>query len=176
MPPIPVWHFSPNPLRGSRWRPCYALKLYQWKIFKIALYRLDLRVKENKKIFPTVRQTYSQHDAMLDVEENLFLFSVVPDKSMQCVGMRNPAQQTWVCWQRDNCVTLNSENSNQKNAHITAITLLGRKTGRLWCVLHRLCWHKHEPSVKMSQNREPILRISRRFCCSFQLTMGSVTD
>ena len=75
---------------------------------------MDLRVKENKKIFPTVRQTYSQHDAMLDVEENLFLFSVVPDKSMQCVGMRNPTQQTWVCWQRDNCVTLNSENSNHR--------------------------------------------------------------
>lgn len=45
---------------------------------------------------------------MFDVEKNLFLFPVVPDKSVQCITVRNPANQTRVRRQWNYCIALDS--------------------------------------------------------------------
>lgn len=36
---------------------------------------------------------YPQHDAMFNVEQDLFLLSVVSDKCMQCVTVGDPTNQ-----------------------------------------------------------------------------------
>ena len=162
------------------------MKLYHWINISICSLRLDLRVKEktkkkkkNKKISSRIKQTYSQHYAMFDVEQNLFLFSVVPDESMQCVRMINPTNQTWICWQWDNCVSLNSENSNHNNQYITALILFQHKTkGRSWMrcssttlALTQTQKCKHD----MRQSREPYPGFIV-FSVDHQLTLSSVTD
>lgn len=51
---------------------------------------------------------HPQHDAMLDVEQNLLLFSVVSDKGMQGVAVGHPPNQAWVGGQRDHGVALDA--------------------------------------------------------------------
>lgn len=103
---------------------------------------------------------------MFDVKQNFFLFPVVPNESMQCVRMINPAKQTWVCWQWDNCVSLNSENSNQDNQYITALKLFRHITkGRSWmrCSSITLALTQTQ-KCKYETDQRAILRIYRLFC------------
>lgn len=52
--------------------------------------------------------TYPQHDAMLDVQEDLLLLPVVPDEGMQGVTVGDPANEARVGRQRDDCVPLDA--------------------------------------------------------------------
>lgn len=51
---------------------------------------------------------HPQHDAMLDVEQNLLLFSVVSNEGMQGVAVGHPSNQAWVGGQRDHSVALDA--------------------------------------------------------------------
>lgn len=51
---------------------------------------------------------HPQHDAMLDVEQNLLLFSVVSDEGMQGVAVGHPSNQARVGGQRDHSVALDA--------------------------------------------------------------------
>lgn len=51
---------------------------------------------------------YPEHDAMLDVQQNLLLLSVVSDEGVQGVAVRHPSNQARVGGQRDHCVALNA--------------------------------------------------------------------
>lgn len=53
-------------------------------------------------------RTYSKHDAMLDVQENLLLLPVVPDEGVQRVTVGDPANEARVGGQRDDCVSLDA--------------------------------------------------------------------
>ena len=52
---------------------------------------------------------HPEHDAMFNVEQNLFLLSVVPDEGMQGVTVGHPANQAWVGGQRDYCIALDAD-------------------------------------------------------------------
>lgn len=41
-------------------------------------------------------ETYPQHDAMLNVEQDFLLLSIVPDEGMQCVTVGDPADEARV--------------------------------------------------------------------------------
>ena len=45
--------------------------------------------------------TYPQHDAVLNVKEDLFLVAVVPDQRVQRVGVGHPADEARVGRKRD---------------------------------------------------------------------------
>lgn len=51
---------------------------------------------------------------MFNVEQNLFLLSVVSDEGMQGVTVGHPANQAWVGGQGDHCVALNADECNTK--------------------------------------------------------------
>lgn len=51
---------------------------------------------------------YPQHDAMFNVEQDLFLLSVVSDEGMQRVTVGNPTYQAWICWQWNNSISLDA--------------------------------------------------------------------
>lgn len=52
--------------------------------------------------------SHPEHDAMLDVEQNLLLLPVVSDEGVQGVAVGHPSDQTRVCGQRDHGVALNA--------------------------------------------------------------------
>lgn len=52
---------------------------------------------------------HPQHDAMLDVEQDLLLLAVVPDEGVQRVAVRHPANQARVGGQRDDGVALDAD-------------------------------------------------------------------
>jgi len=52
---------------------------------------------------------HPEHDAVLNVEQNLLLLSVVPDEGMQGVTVGHPANQAGVGGQGDHCVALNAD-------------------------------------------------------------------
>lgn len=57
---------------------------------------------------------HPQHDAMLNVEQNLLLFSVVSDKGVQGVAVGHPPNQARVGGQRDHSIALDAgEGSTQ---------------------------------------------------------------
>lgn len=66
--------------------------------------------------------SHPEHDAMFDVEQNLFLLSVVSDEGMQGVTVGHPANQAGVGGQGDHSVTLNTDDQTQtqtqKNTHL----------------------------------------------------------
>lgn len=51
---------------------------------------------------------HPQHDAVLDVEQDLLLLAVVPDEGVQRVAVRHPANQARVGGQRDDGVALDA--------------------------------------------------------------------
>lgn len=55
---------------------------------------------------------HPEHDAMFNVEQNLFLLSVVSDEGMQGVTVGHPANQARVGGQGDHCVALNADEHN----------------------------------------------------------------
>lgn len=55
---------------------------------------------------------HPEHDAMFDVEQNLFLLSVVSDEGVQGVTVGHPANQARVGGQRDHGVALNADERN----------------------------------------------------------------
>lgn len=52
--------------------------------------------------------SHPEHDAMFNVEQNLFLLSVVSDEGMQGVAVGYPANQARVGGQWDHRVSLNA--------------------------------------------------------------------
>lgn len=57
---------------------------------------------------------HPEHDAMLDVEQNLLLLSVVSDEGMQRVAVGHPSNQARVGGQRDYCVALDAGKGSTK--------------------------------------------------------------
>lgn len=57
---------------------------------------------------------HPEHDAMLDVEQNLLLLSVVSDEGMQRVAVGHPSDQARVGGQRDHCVALDAGKATTK--------------------------------------------------------------
>lgn len=55
---------------------------------------------------------HPEHDAMFNVEQDLFLLSVVSDEGMQGVTVGHPANQARVGGQGDDCVALNANQCN----------------------------------------------------------------
>lgn len=55
---------------------------------------------------------YPQHDAMFNVEQDLFLLSVVSDKCMQCVTVGDPTNQAWIRRQWNNSISLDATGKN----------------------------------------------------------------
>lgn len=51
---------------------------------------------------------HPQHDAVLDVEQDLLFFSVVSDEGMQGVAVGHPSNQSGVGGQRDHRVALDA--------------------------------------------------------------------
>lgn len=58
---------------------------------------------------------HPEHDAMFNVEQNLFLLSVVSDEGMQGVTVGHPANQAGVGGQGDHCVALDADECNKTN-------------------------------------------------------------
>lgn len=56
---------------------------------------------------------HPQHDAMLDVEQDLLLLAVVPDEGVQRVAVRHPANQARVGGQRDDGVALDADGGKE---------------------------------------------------------------
>lgn len=63
---------------------------------------------------------HPEHDAVLDVEQDLLLLPVVSDEGVQGVTVWHPANQPRVGGQGDDCVALNADGGNR----ITQLILL----------------------------------------------------
>lgn len=57
---------------------------------------------------------HPEHDAMLDVEQDLLFLPVVPDEGVQRVAVRHPANQARVGGQRDDGVALDADGGEKR--------------------------------------------------------------
>lgn len=59
--------------------------------------------------------TYPQHDAVLDVQEDLLLLPVVSDQGVERVAVWHPTNQARVCGERNHRVALDAEGKRNKS-------------------------------------------------------------
>ena len=65
--------------------------------------------------------SHSLHETMLQIENDLFLVSVVLDEAVQSVRMRHPSDQTRICRQRYYGEPLDSQVTSQRLKRKTII-------------------------------------------------------
>jgi len=66
---------------------------------------------------PATMKANPQHDAMLQIQQNLLLLAVVADQRVKRVAVRYPADKAGVCRQRNHRAPLNSTASQNSSSH-----------------------------------------------------------
>lgn len=75
-------------------------------------------VAERREATRRMAAPHPEHDAMLDVEQNLLLLPVVSDEGVQGVAVGHPSNQARVGGQRDHRVALNAGESGASGFRI----------------------------------------------------------